>query len=390
MVVGLKATLDGWGAELLNHTNLRVKIVRKKQELAGLAARWDAGTCVVVGYELLRAFVTADDSLATQVVLDTPDIVVLDEGHRISQPRAKVRRVVDSFRTKRRIALSGTPMPNRHDDLHSVVSWVRPGLLGTLAEFRQRFTRPAEAGGFRDSSAADVRVMKRRTHLLSRILQDCVHRVGPEVLRAELPPLTEFVISVRLSPLQRQLYRQFLSLDSTVRQGQFFAQYSALQPLLNHPVLLHAAVGAEGAGTPWWHGALEGRAVSLGDGGKLPLALALIRAALTKGEKVGLSGNGVLSAGAVLQPEPGRAAAGGPDRQGHDGGRQGAGLEPRLRRLHWLDRRRGPPGQTDAVQQPRQPAAAAARVHQGARSVPRVFYCVCVCAAAVGLRVWDR
>lgn len=53
--------------------------------------------------------------------------------------------------------------------------------------------------------------MKYRAHVLHRRLKGFVQRVDMNVLKDELPPKNAFIISVRLSPVQRRLYQTFLS-----------------------------------------------------------------------------------------------------------------------------------------------------------------------------------
>lgn len=58
------------------------------------------------------------------------------------------------------------------------------------------------------------------------------------VVKKDLPPKTVFVITVKLSPLQRKLYKKFLdvhgftsdkvSSEKTIRRSCFFAGYQAL------------------------------------------------------------------------------------------------------------------------------------------------------------------
>lgn len=52
--------------------------------------------------------------------------------------------------------------------------------------------------------------MKHRAHVLHKQLQGFVQRKTMSVLKDELPSKCVYVISVRLSPLQRALYLKFL------------------------------------------------------------------------------------------------------------------------------------------------------------------------------------
>ena len=55
-----------------------------------------------------------------------------------------------------------------------MVSFVKPNLLGTLKEFRNRFVNPISNGQCSDSQPQDVRQMKQRAHVLHQLLNGCV------------------------------------------------------------------------------------------------------------------------------------------------------------------------------------------------------------------------
>lgn len=55
-----------------------------------------------------------------------------------------------------------------------MVNFVKPNLLGTSKEFRNRFVNPITNGQCADSTAHDVKIMKRRAHILHEKLNGCV------------------------------------------------------------------------------------------------------------------------------------------------------------------------------------------------------------------------
>lgn len=52
-----------------------------------------------------------------------------------------------------------------------MVSFVKPGLLGSYDEFKERFELPIKAGQVKDADEFDVRQMRRRCHVLYTKLQ---------------------------------------------------------------------------------------------------------------------------------------------------------------------------------------------------------------------------
>ncbi len=69
---------------------------------------------------------------------------------------------------------------------HCMVSFVKPSLLGTRREFGNRFVNPITNGQHADSTARDVKIMKRRAHVLHEMLQGCV-QVGQLLKFAIIP-----------------------------------------------------------------------------------------------------------------------------------------------------------------------------------------------------------
>lgn len=57
---------------------------------------------------------------------------------------------------------------------HTMVSFVKPNLLGTIKEFKNRFANPITNGQCRDSNSFDVRLMKNRAHVLHELLSGTV------------------------------------------------------------------------------------------------------------------------------------------------------------------------------------------------------------------------
>jgi hypothetical protein len=78
------------------------------------------------------------------------DLIVLDEGQRIKNWEAKTSRIIKGLASRFALVLTGTPLENRLDDLHSVVAFVDP--------HRGADVRPAIADAFR--TALDAKVIE--------------------------------------------------------------------------------------------------------------------------------------------------------------------------------------------------------------------------------------
>ena len=67
------------------------------------------------------------------------DVVIVDEAHRVKQPRSASAHLVRSLPTRSLLLLTATPVENRLDDIFHLVSLVKPGHLGSAKEFRGRY-----------------------------------------------------------------------------------------------------------------------------------------------------------------------------------------------------------------------------------------------------------
>ncbi len=122
------------------------------------------------------------------------DTVVLDEAQAIKNESSQTARAAYELRASFRIALSGTPVENRLEELWSIMRFTNPGLLGGLSSFQERYVSPIASG---DAAAADRLRAKIRPVVLRRLKRD--------VLR-ELPPRTDAVLSIELEDSERVVY----------------------------------------------------------------------------------------------------------------------------------------------------------------------------------------
>ncbi len=145
----------------------------------------------------------ADVTLTTYAILRldaavlsarTWNAVVLDEAQAIKNPESQAARAAFGLKAGFRVALSGTPLENRLDELWSLMHFANPGLLGGRREFDDRLARAVAHG----DAEATLRLRKRiRPFVLRRLKRD----VAPE-----LPPRTESVMFVTLDDRERAVY----------------------------------------------------------------------------------------------------------------------------------------------------------------------------------------
>ncbi|KAM8741024.1 transcriptional regulator ATRX-like isoform 2-T2 [Acanthopagrus schlegelii] len=211
------------------------------------------GGVMIMGYEMYRNLslgrrITDEASrkeMKSVLVDPGPDFVVCDEGHILRNEASGVSKAMNAIKTRRRVVLTGTPLQNNLLEYHCMVNFIKKNLLGSLGEFRNRFINPIQNGQCADSTPRDVRIMKKRAHVLYAMLAGCVQRRDYSELTQFLPPKHEYVLAVRISPLQYQLYRCYLDqvtgVDSQTnttkaRTGaNLFKDFQVLSRIWTHP-----------------------------------------------------------------------------------------------------------------------------------------------------------
>jgi superfamily II DNA or RNA helicase len=108
----------------------------------------------------------------------THDLVIIDEAQRIKNPKSKTAQAVKTLKSRRRWALTGTPLENSTEDLVSIFGFVKPGLIHS------------ESGTHKIRTRVKPYILRRRQE---------------EVLK-DLPEKIEQDVEVELSGAQRHTY----------------------------------------------------------------------------------------------------------------------------------------------------------------------------------------
>jgi superfamily II DNA or RNA helicase len=109
----------------------------------------------IVNYEQMLA-----DSLDVNDHLQ-PDIVILDEAQRIKNWSTKTSQAVKRLKSRYAFILTGTPIENRIDELHSLMDFLDPSALGPLFRFNREFYDLDEKGrpqGYRNLDKLHERI----------------------------------------------------------------------------------------------------------------------------------------------------------------------------------------------------------------------------------------
>jgi superfamily II DNA or RNA helicase len=183
LVVAPTSLLHNWAEEIERfRPDLRVQIYHGPRRALDPEA-----DVVLTSYAILRL----DTDL---LVADTWSTAILDEAQNIKNADSQAAQAAYRIRADFRIALTGTPVENRLEELWSQLHFLNPGLLGGRADFETRYARPIAEG----DEAVAARLRERiRPFVLRRLKRD----VAPE-----LPPRTDLVLHCELDDEERAVY----------------------------------------------------------------------------------------------------------------------------------------------------------------------------------------
>ncbi|KAI0023218.1 SNF2 family domain-containing protein [Xylariomycetidae sp. FL0641] len=140
--------------------------------------------------------------------------IVLDEGHLIKNPKAKISLAVKKLASNHRLILTGTPIQNNVLELWSLFDFLMPGFLGAEKVFLDRFAKPIAASRFSKASSKEQEAGALAIEALHKqVLPFLLRRLKEEVLD-DLPPKILQNYYCDMSDLQRKLFEDF-----TKRQG---------------------------------------------------------------------------------------------------------------------------------------------------------------------------
>ena len=185
----------------------------------GTSRKWNTEADVVLtSYAILR-------NDLEQFCSEEWDVIVLDEAQAIKNPRSQTAQAAFCLKAKFRVALTGTPIENRLEELWSQMHFLCPGFLSGIKNFRKQYEIPISNG--------DNNVAKR---LRERIKPFVLRRLKKNVAK-ELPPRTNVTLYCDLSKDERALYDAVRvstqeRIVQALEEGKSFSVMSALEALL--------------------------------------------------------------------------------------------------------------------------------------------------------------
>ncbi|KAK6502610.1 hypothetical protein TWF506_003190 [Arthrobotrys conoides] len=183
-----------------------------------------------------------------ELLLDTPTIVVADEAHKIKTKTSRIAKLFGKFKTRSRIAMTGSPLANDLTEYFHIMKWVDPEYAGDELEFNNNFKLPIRDGLYINSLDEEVKESNKKQRELITLWGPKMNRVNIKQIKGlenTLPPKTEFLITLPLTELQYTLYGFYArEAKRDTEEGYycgFFDFVAQLGVLLNHPALFWKA-----------------------------------------------------------------------------------------------------------------------------------------------------
>lgn len=185
---------------------------------------WDQdGGILILSYDTFRIWINNNETKAKkrplgeddhrsikECLLNGPNIIVADEAHKMKNSTSGITMAAKQFRSRSRIALTGSPLANNLVEYFTMVDWIAPGYLGEFVGFKANYVEPIEDGLYSESTAQERRKSLIKLQVLKEILEPKISRADINVLERSLPSKVEFVITFPLTEVQKAAYNSYV------------------------------------------------------------------------------------------------------------------------------------------------------------------------------------
>jgi len=166
--------------------------------------------------------------------------IIIDEGHRIKNANSKLVTSLQTYKSKHRLLLTGTPLQNDLKELWSLLHFLAPKVFGEFAGFETWFS-----DGLSDKVDVENEEMYIIINRLHQVLRPFLLRREKADVLSQLPEKVEKVICSDISDLQRKYYQQIKQKALVVNDGKagqrkvknFMNPVIQLRKVCNHPFI---------------------------------------------------------------------------------------------------------------------------------------------------------
>lgn len=188
-----------WQQEIANFSG------REAQVIAGLRVKRHQAYAEGSFYKITNYDVIHHDRGAIRKW--APDLIILDEAQRIKNWQTRAARSVKELESEFALVLTGTPLENRIEELHSIVQFVDRFRLGPLFRFQHEH---------RDTDESGVVVgYKNLDHVAATLKPVLIRRTKKDVLN-DLPKRSDKTFFVGMTPEQQEHHGENQEIVATV------------------------------------------------------------------------------------------------------------------------------------------------------------------------------
>jgi SNF2 family DNA or RNA helicase len=191
LIVAPTSLKHQWKEEIEKFTNRSAEVVEGPIQIR--RAKYESNTLYkITNYDVINRDLAHIRKWA-------PEMIILDEAQRIKNWKTRTAQSVKKLESKYALVLTGTPLENRLEELHSIVEFIDRFRLGPMFRFlheHQQVDRVGKVVGYRNLG-----------HIAKTLEPVLVRRTKKEVLQ-ELPERLEKIFFVPMTKQQMELHEE--------------------------------------------------------------------------------------------------------------------------------------------------------------------------------------
>ncbi|XP_061233523.1 DNA excision repair protein ERCC-6-like 2 isoform X1 [Neopsephotus bourkii] len=207
LIVAPLSVLYNWKDELDTWGYFKICVLHGSKKDDDFS-RIKQGKCEVAltTYEVLRLYLDEFNSVEWSAV-------IVDEAHRIKNPKAQITQTMKSLKCSVRIGLTGTILQNDMKELWCVMDWAVPGLLGSRVHFKKKFSDPVEHGQRHTATKRELATGRKAMVELARKMSGWFLRRTKALISDQLPKKEDRMVYCSLTEFQKAVYQAVLETE---------------------------------------------------------------------------------------------------------------------------------------------------------------------------------
>jgi SWI/SNF-related matrix-associated actin-dependent regulator 1 of chromatin subfamily A len=148
-------------------------------QIVGSGVGWGKADITLINYEMLAKHVASIEA-------NKFDLAVIDESHRVKNPKAACTKAFQKIEARRRIAMTGTPILNRPIELWTTLLWLEPSRWNKRSGYFQKRYCGAFMGewGWVNDGATNLDELQevlRTSCMIRRLKKDVLSELPPKI-----------------------------------------------------------------------------------------------------------------------------------------------------------------------------------------------------------------